>query len=122
MFPGDAAKQLNYYINNVLKKPQQVPVRYFFQQVEQLNGYLLYLSCTYDSPQTTAATKPVLAYDEVELANFLLCMCLESWQDQYNLNQELLPQSIRKLLVVLENIKKNISEFQCQGKGRKRKH
>ncbi len=31
MFPGDAAKQQRFYISNVLKKPQQVPVRYFFQ-------------------------------------------------------------------------------------------
>ena len=33
-------------------------------------------------------------------------MCPESWQDQYNLNQEVLPTSLRKLLVVLENIEK----------------
>jgi hypothetical protein len=31
-------------------------------------------------------------------------MCPESWQDQYDLNQEALPTSVRKLLVVLENI------------------
>ncbi len=31
MFPGDAAKQQCFYISNVLKKPQQVPVWYFFQ-------------------------------------------------------------------------------------------
>ncbi len=30
MFPSDAAKQQCYYISNMLKKPQQVPVRYFF--------------------------------------------------------------------------------------------
>ncbi len=32
MFPGDAAKQQCYYISNVLKKPQRVPVRYFFNE------------------------------------------------------------------------------------------
>ncbi len=42
MFPSDAAEQQRYYISNVLKKPQGVPVRYFFQRVEQLNGYLSY--------------------------------------------------------------------------------
>ncbi len=31
MFPSDAAEQQHYYISNVLKKPQRVPVRYFFQ-------------------------------------------------------------------------------------------
>ncbi len=116
MFPGDAAKQQCYYISNVLKKPQQVPVRYFFQQVEQLNGYLSYLPCTYDSPRATAATKPVLAYNEAELANLLLCMCPESWQDQYDLTQESLPQSVRKLLGILENVEKVVANSNTKEK------
>jgi len=33
-------------------------------------------------------------------------MCPESWQDQYNLAQETVPQDTRKLLLVLENIEK----------------
>ncbi len=41
-------------------------------------------------------TKPVVAFDEAELANLLLRMCPESWQDQYDLMQDSLPQSIRK--------------------------
>jgi hypothetical protein len=106
MFPGDAAKQQRYYISNGLKKPQRVTVRYFFQRVEQLNGYLSYLPCTYDSPCVTASTKPVVAYDEAELASLLLHMCPESWQDQYDLTQDSLPQSVRKLLGVLENVEK----------------
>jgi hypothetical protein len=60
MFPGNTAKQQRFYISNVLKKPQRVPIRYFFQRVEQLNSYLSHLPCsTYDSPRATAATKPV---------------------------------------------------------------
>jgi hypothetical protein len=51
--------------------------------------------------------KPVLAYNEAELTSLLLRMCPESWQDQYNLNQETLPTSVRKILVVLENIEKS---------------
>jgi hypothetical protein len=31
MFPHNAAKQHCFYSSNVLKKPQQAPVRYFFQ-------------------------------------------------------------------------------------------
>ncbi len=83
MFPSNAAKQQRFYISNVLKKPQQVPVRYFFQQVEQLNGYLSHLPCTYNSFCATAVTKPVQAFDKAELANLLICMCPESWQDHY---------------------------------------
>ena len=109
MFPSDAAEQQRFYISNVLKKPQRVTVRHFFQRVEQLNGYLSYLPCTYDSPRATAATKPVAAFDEAELANLLLRMCPKSWQDQYDLTQDSLPQSVRKLLGVLENVEKVVS-------------
>ena len=33
-------------------------------------------------------------------------MCPESWQNQYDLTQETVPQDLRKLLTVLENIEK----------------
>jgi hypothetical protein len=62
MFPSIAAEQQCFYIRNVLKKPQQVPVRYFFQGVEQLNSYLLHLPCSYESPRATASTKPVIIW------------------------------------------------------------
>ena len=54
----------------------------------------------------TASTKPIQSYDEADLANLLLRMCPKSWQDQYDLTQDSLPQSVRKLLVVLENVEK----------------
>ncbi len=39
-FPINAAEQEKYYITNVLKKPQRIPVRQFVRQVEQLNAYI----------------------------------------------------------------------------------
>ena len=66
------------------------------------------------------ATKPILAYNEAELANLLLCMCPESWQDQYDLTQDLLPQSIRKLLVILENVEKVVANSNAKEKAQKR--
>ncbi len=72
MSPSDAAEQQRFYISNVLKKPQRVPVRYFFQRVEQLNSYISLLPCTYESPRATASTKPVQSYDEADLANLLV--------------------------------------------------
>ena len=116
MFPSDAAEQQRFYISNVLKKPQRVTVRHFFQRVEQLNGYLSYLPCTYDSPRATVATKPVTAFDEAELANLLLRMCPETWQDQYDLTQESTPQSVRKLLGVLENVEKVVANSNAKDK------
>ncbi len=39
-FPINAAEQEKYYITNVLKKPQLIPVRQFVHRVEQLNAYI----------------------------------------------------------------------------------
>ena len=36
VFASDAAEQQRFYISNMLKKPARVPVRHFFQCVEQL--------------------------------------------------------------------------------------
>ena len=106
VFRNDAAERERYYISNVLKKPQRVPVRYFFQRVQQLNGYLAHLPCLYYSPQASNATRAVSPFDDAELANLLLRMCPDAWQNQYDLTQETVPQDLRKLLTVLENIEK----------------
>ena len=106
VFPEDAAERQRLYISNVLKKPQRVPVRYFFQQLEQLNSYLSPLPGTYDSPRANATLK-IESYDEAELAKAALRMVPESWQDQYMFQQDsVAPTSMRKLLAVLENIEK----------------
>jgi hypothetical protein len=57
----------------------------------------------------TTITKPIQAFDEAELANLLLRMCPKSWQDQYNLTQDSLSQSGRKLLGILENVEKVVA-------------
>ena len=119
MFPNDAAEQQRFYISNVLKKPQRVTVRHFVQRVEQLNGYLSHLPCLYDSPRANAATKAVAAYDEAELANLILRMCPESWQDQYDLTQDSVPQSVRKLLGILENVEKVVASSNAKEKAAK---
>ena len=74
MFAEDAAERERYYISNVLKKPQRVPVRYFFQRLEQLNGYLSHLPSSYNSQRATANTREVKSYDEAELASLALRM------------------------------------------------
>ena len=51
-------------------------------------------------------TYSVAPVDDPKLSNLLLHMCLESWQNQYDLMQETVPQDLRKLLTVLENIEK----------------
>jgi hypothetical protein len=43
-------------------------------------------------------------------------MCPVSWQDQYDLTQDSLPQSVRKLLGVLENVEKVIANSDAKEK------
>jgi hypothetical protein len=107
VFRTDAAERQKVYISNTLKKPQRVPVRYFFQRVEQLNGYLRHLPCLYNSPHASPTTSFVIPFDDAELATLLLRMCPDTWQDTYDVTQDTVPQSLRKLLPVLENIEKS---------------
>jgi hypothetical protein len=54
-----------------------------------------------------ATVRPTVApFNEAELANLLLQMCPGSWQNQYNLSQETIPQDSCRLLIILENIEK----------------
>ena len=46
-------------------------------------------------------------------------MCPESWQDLYDLTQDSLPQSIRKLLVVLENVEKVVANSDAKERVKK---
>jgi hypothetical protein len=46
-------------------------------------------------------------------------MCPESWQDQYDLTQDSLPQSVRKLLVVLENVEKLVANSDAKERVKK---
>ena len=106
VFRTDAAERQKVYISNTLKKPQRVPVRYFFQRVEQLNGYLRHLPCLYNSPYASPVTSSVMPFDDAELATLLLRMCPDTWQNTYELTQDIVPQRLQKLLAVLENIEK----------------
>jgi hypothetical protein len=120
VFADDTAEKECYYISsNVLKKPQHVPVRYFFQRLEQLNGYLLHLPSTHDSPRVNVNTREIKSYDKAELACLALRMCPETWQDQHDLMQDsVVPQSMRKLLTVLKTIKKMMENQAAKEKGK----
>jgi hypothetical protein len=106
VFQEDAVEQQKFYISNILEKLQRVTVCMFFTRVKQLNSFALLLLCLYNSPHATPATKPVIPFDKAELVNLLLRMCPDSWQNQYNLNQDTIPQDSHRLLIVLENIEK----------------
>jgi hypothetical protein len=72
----NAAKQEKYYITNVLKKLQHVNVHQFVWHVEQLNAYIAWLPCFYNSPSFSATTKPEnVPFTEAELGSHVLRMC-----------------------------------------------
>jgi hypothetical protein len=106
-FPINAAEQENYYILNVLKKPQHINVRQFVRCVEQLNAYIAQMPCFYYSPNANASTKPEdILFMEAELGAHVLRMCPIQWQDQYNMNEKgMTPMDIHLLLTLLEAIK-----------------
>jgi len=104
IFDEDAAERQQLYISNTLKKPQRVTVRAFFVRVEQLNSYIKYLPSLYNSPKAVESTVLAEPFTDAQLAVLLLRMCPLSWQNQYNLNQNTIPQDTRQLLAVLENI------------------
>ena len=107
-FPINAAEQEKYYITNVLKKPQRIPVRQFVRRVEQLNAYIAQMPCFYYSPNANASTKPEnVPFTEAELGAHVLRMCPLQWQDQYNLNEQgMTPMDMRTLLTLLEAIER----------------
>jgi hypothetical protein len=105
-FPINTAEQENYYISNVLKKPQRVNARQFVRQVEKLNAYVVQMPCFYYSPHANASTKPEnVPFTEAKLGAHVLCMCPLPWQDQYNMNKKgMTPMDMRSLLTSLEAI------------------
>eukprot|EP00804_Cyclotella_cryptica_P000814 CCRYP_001063-RA/>CCRYP_001063-RA protein AED:0.28 eAED:0.47 QI:0/0/0/1/0/0.33/3/0/350 len=106
VFRNDTAKAQRYYISNGLKKPNQVPIRQFVQRVQQLKDYLELLPCLYQSNRATPATKKVGPIDDADLAGHILHMCPGTWQAQYELKAETVPQCICDLLDDLEKIEK----------------
>jgi hypothetical protein len=106
-FPINAAKQENYYVTNVLKKPQRINVHQFVHRVEQLNAYITQMPCFYYSPHANASTKPEnVPFMKAELGAHVLRMCPLQWQDQNNMNEKgMTSMDMRLLLTLLEAIK-----------------
>ena len=102
VFRNDAAEAQRYYISNCLKKPNRVPIRQFVQRVQQLNDYLELLPCLFQSNRATPATKKVGPIDDADLAGHILRMCPGTWQAQYELKAETVPQCVRDLNMTIQ--------------------
>ena len=116
VFNNDATETERYYISNCLKKPNRVPIWQFVQRVQQLNSYLELLPCFHYSPWATKLTKKLGPFDDQDLASHILHMCPGTWQAQYELTKDTVPQSMRKLLEALECIEKAFPMDKEKGK------
>ena len=86
IFDEDTVEHQQIYISNHLKKHQHTHV----------NSYIKYLPSIYNSPKTMESTQLNVPYTEAQLAVQLLRMCPVHWQNQYDLNQNTIPQDTRQ--------------------------
>jgi hypothetical protein len=111
VFPATAAEKLRYYMQQMIKKPQQVTVRQFVPRMGVLNDYLAYLPMVFDSLMAVASTKKMnVPFDEADLAGIMLNLVPFSWVNQYNMTHSTLPKNPRALLNDLEAIERVMGE------------
>ncbi len=111
VFSADAAEKQRYYMQEMMKKPQQVTVHQFMSRMGVLNDYLAYMPMVYDSSMAVAGTKEMnIPFDEADLAGIMLNLVPSSWVNQYNMTHSMLPKNPRALLNDLEAIKQVVDE------------
>jgi hypothetical protein len=80
-------------------------VRQHILQMGVLNDYVRYLPTLKASPKAVPTTrKGDIPFGEADLAAIILASVLMTWQNQYNLNTSMVPESVRALLLDLEAI------------------
>jgi hypothetical protein len=103
VFPAGAAEKQHYYMQQTIKKPQQVTVHQFVSRMGVLNDYLAYLPTVFDSSMAIAGTKKMnMPFNEANLARIVLSLVPSSWVNQYNMTHSTLPKNPRALLNNLE--------------------
>ncbi len=113
VFSAGAAERQQFYIQQAVRKPQRATVRQHILQMGVLNDYVRHLPTLKDSSKTVPTTrKGNIPFGEADLAAIVMSSVLMSWQNQYNLNHLMVPESTRTLLLDLEAIKRVMEEKQ----------
>jgi hypothetical protein len=111
VFPADAAKKQRYYMQQIIKKLQQVTVRQFVSCMGVLNDYLAYLPMVFDSSMAIAGTKKInVPFNEADLAGIVLNLVPSSWVNQYDMMHATVPKNHRALPTDLEAIEQVMDE------------
>jgi hypothetical protein len=123
VFSADAAKRQWFYIQQAVCKPQRATVRQHILQMGVLNDYVKHLPTLKDSSKAVPTTKKGnITLGEADLAAIVLSSVPMSWQNQFNLNHSMVPESTRILLPDIETIERVIVEkkganLKAKGKG-----
>jgi hypothetical protein len=107
VFSADTTKRQQFYIQQVVRKPQRVTVRQHILQMGVLNDYIRYLPTLKDSPKAVPMTKKGnIPFGKADLAMIELASVLVLWQNQY-LNHSTLPdlEAIKHVMVEKQNKK-----------------
>ncbi len=105
VFSADAAKRQRFYIQQAVHKPQRATVQQHISRMGVLNDYVKHLPTLKDSSKAVLTTKKGnISFDKADLAAIGLLSVLMSWQNQYNINHSMVPESARTLLPDLEAI------------------
>ncbi len=106
VFSADAAERQRFYIQQAVRKPQRATVRQHISRMGVLNDYVKHLPTLKDSSKAVPMMKKGnIPFGEADLAAIMLSSVPMSWQNQYNLNHSMVPESTRTLLPDLEAIK-----------------
>jgi hypothetical protein len=107
----DAAGRQRFYMLCNLKKPAKSSIRAHVTQMETLNKYLGLLPTIKNSLQAVASTElGNVPFNKTMLASIILNHLPVVWRIQYALMHTLVPESLRAILLDLENIEKLFAE------------
>ncbi len=105
VFSADAAERQRFYIQQAVCKPQRATVRQHISQIGRLNDYIKHLPTLKDGSKAVPTTKKRnIPFSKADLAAIVLSSVPMSWQNQYNLNHSMVPESTHTLLPGLETI------------------
>jgi hypothetical protein len=103
----NAAERQRFYMLCNLKKPTKSSIRAHVTRMETLNKYLGLLPTIKNSPQAVASTElGNVPFNKTKLASIILNHLPVAWRTQYALTHTLVPESLRAILLDLENIEK----------------
>jgi hypothetical protein len=105
VFSANPAERQRFYIQQAVHKLQKTTVRQHIMPMGVLNDYVRHLPMLKDSSKAVPSTKKGnIPFGEADLAAIVLSSVPMLWQNQYNLNHSMVPESTGTLLLDLKTI------------------